>query len=167
MLGPPCSIPSPVVLTTRVRRAGIGVEPLKFLMLAFDDKGYNAWGSNDETQEGIGMGSPAKARAFMEASEAGRLYAGVVDYALRYFIARAEKEGNASFAADLRQASESYAEDFEKALRITEEVYCEIFSDDELDELIVMHSTTPIRKLRGLMPDIMGRVLEKYAHLDD
>jgi hypothetical protein len=54
-------------------------------------------------------------------------------------------------------------DDFTDALQITEQVYCDIFSDDELQEMIVMHSTPALEKLRGLTPKIMDRFFENYT----
>jgi hypothetical protein len=109
------------------------------------------------------MGTQEKAKRFLEISETHALYSDIVEYVLTYFIARAEKEDNRSFADNLKQAKQTYREDFQKAITVTEEVYCEIFSDEELDELIVMHSTPSIKKLRGLTSGIMSQVLEKYS----
>ena len=111
------------------------------------------------------MGTKEKARTFLETSEAPEHFWRIIEFTLTYFIAKAEKEGNSQFAQLLKQAREEYKEDFDKALNITEDVYCEIFDDEELDELIVMHSTTPITKLRALTPKIMDTILEKYSLL--
>ena len=46
-----------------------------------------------------------------------------------------------------------------------EEVYAEIFSDEELDDLIVLHSNPAIKKLRGLNSEIVHKILEKYSQL--
>ena len=111
------------------------------------------------------MGSKQKAQAFLETSDTPEYFWSIIEFTLTYFIAKAEKEGNKSFAEELRQAKADYRNDFNKALNITEDVYCEIFNDEELDELIVMHSTTPIKKLRDLTPKIMDTILEKYSLL--
>lgn len=109
------------------------------------------------------MGTREKAKRFLQTSETLQMYSEIVDYALMYFIARAEKEKNRGFADELKRAKETYREDFRSALEITEEVYCEIFSDEELKELIVIHSTPAMEKLRGLAPKIMGKFFEKYS----
>jgi hypothetical protein len=109
------------------------------------------------------MGSRQKAKQFLEASETHKHHSNLIDYTLTYFIKKAEKEGRSQFAADLRRTKEDYKEDFNKALEITEEVYCEIFSDEELDDLMMLHSNPAIKKLRDLTSGIMNKVLEKYS----
>ncbi len=111
------------------------------------------------------MGSKEKARTFLETSEAPEHFWRIIEFTLTYFIAKAEKAGNSQFADLLKQARDDYKGDFDKALKITEDVYCEIFNDEELEELIVMHATTPITKLRALTPQIMNTILEKYSLL--
>ncbi len=108
------------------------------------------------------MASREKARLFLEVSETHQHYSSTIDYALTFFIAKAEKEGNPRFAADLRKAKGEYHTDFAKAIEITEQVYAEVFSDEELDDLIILHSNPATKKLRTLGADIMNRVLEKY-----
>jgi hypothetical protein len=108
------------------------------------------------------MASKEKARRFLEESETHKHYSEIIDHTLAYFIARAERDGNSQFAADLRQAKGGYKEDFDKAIEVTEEVYCEIFDDEELNDLTVLHSNPAIKKLRGLTSEIMNKVLEKY-----
>jgi hypothetical protein len=111
------------------------------------------------------MGSRERVRQFLEGSEAHRHYESIVEYALVYFIGRAESDGNSRFAADLRTAREQYKAEFKKAVELTEEVYAEIFSDEELDDLIVLHSNPAIKKLRGLNSEIVHKILEKYSQL--
>lgn len=113
------------------------------------------------------MGSMEKAKAFLETSDTLRLYSEIIDSMMLYFIHRTEKEGNQPLADELKKLKNSYMDDFTDALEITEKVYCDIFTDDELQELIVMHSTPALEKLRGLTPKIMDRFFEKYtAKLD-
>jgi hypothetical protein len=109
------------------------------------------------------MGSREKVRQFLEESEAHRHYEGIVDYALAYLVAKAEKEGRSEFAADLARMKGEYKEDFANAVAMTEGVFCEIFSDEELDNLIVLHSNPATKKLRGLNSEIMGQILREYA----
>ena len=109
------------------------------------------------------MGSMEKAKQFVETSETLKLYSEIIDNMLLYFITRAEKEGNQAFAGELKKVKESYMVDFTDALEVTEKVCCEIFSDEELQELTVMHSTPALEKLRGLTPKIMDRFFENYA----
>ena len=112
--------------------------------------------------KGSAMASREKARRFLEESESHQHYSSIVEYALAYFTAKAEKEGNARFAADLRKARGEYHEEFQQAIEITEQVYAEIFSDEELDDLIVLHSNPALKKARALTADIMNQILEKY-----
>ena len=93
------------------------------------------------------MGTKEKARRFLDVSETHALYSNIIDYVLTYFTARAEKEGNQPFLDDLKRAKQGYTEDFEKAIEITEEVYCEMFSDEELNDMIVMHTTPAWRSI--------------------
>jgi glutaredoxin 2 len=111
------------------------------------------------------MGSREKVRQFLDESEAHRHYEAIVDYALTYLIAKAEREGKTQFAADLSQMKDEYKEDFANAVALTEEVFSDIFDDEELDNLIVLHSNPAIKKLRGLNSEIVGRVLRKYSEV--
>jgi hypothetical protein len=111
------------------------------------------------------MGSKEKVRQFLEESEAHRHYEGIVDYALTYLIAKAEKEGRGQFAVDLLQMKGEYKEDFANAVAMTEDVFCDVFDDEELDNLIVLHSNPAIKKMRRLNSEIMGRILRKYSEV--
>ncbi len=111
------------------------------------------------------MGSREKVRQFLEESEAHRHYEGIVEYALTYLVAKAEKEGKSQFAADLAQMKSEYREDFAHAVAMTEEVFSDIFTDEELDNLIVLHSNPAIKKLRALNSEIMGTILRKYSEV--
>ena len=111
------------------------------------------------------MGSRQKAIQFLKASEAHKHYERIVEMALCYLIAKAEKEGRDQFAAELRKEKEGYKEEFEKGLAITEEVYSEVFTDEELNDLIVLHSNPAIGKSRLLTSEIMNKILEKYSQL--
>jgi hypothetical protein len=108
------------------------------------------------------MASRKKVDRFLEESESHKHYSSIVEYALTYFIAKAEKEGNTRFAADLKKAKEDYHEHFQWALEFAAEVYVELFTDEELDNLIVLHSNPALRKARLLTADIMNKILEKY-----
>lgn len=108
------------------------------------------------------MASIEKTRRFLEESEAYRHYSSIVEYTLTYFIHKAEKEGNARFAADLRKAKDEYHVEFQVGVAITEQVYAELFTDEELDDLIVLHSNPALKKARDLAADIFNRILEKY-----
>jgi hypothetical protein len=111
------------------------------------------------------MGSTERVRRFLEASEAHKHYEGIVEYALSYFVARAAGKGNDRFADDLRRLKREYKEEFAQAIGLTEEVYAEHFSDEELDDLIFLHSNPAIKKSRDLNSEIMSKILEKYLQL--
>jgi len=108
------------------------------------------------------MGSKRKAKQLLEASEAHKHYSSIVDLALTYFIVKAEHEGN-PLAEDLKKLKQEYKDEFARAIEMTEDVYCEIFTDEEMDELILLHTNAAIQKLRGLTSDIFDRVLEKFS----
>jgi hypothetical protein len=111
------------------------------------------------------MGSREKVRHFLEESEAHRHYEGIVEYALTYLAAKAAKEGKGQLAADLGEMKKEYKEDFANAVAMTEDVFSDVFDDEELDNLIVLHSNPAIKKLRALNSEIMGRILKKYAQI--
>ena len=111
------------------------------------------------------MGSRQKVRRFLEESEAHKHYEGIVEYALSYFIARAVGRGDDRFAGDLRALKAEYKEEFAQAIGLTEEVYAERFTDEELDDLIFLHSNPAIKKSRDLNSEIMSEILEKYLQL--
>jgi len=106
------------------------------------------------------MGSKEKARELIEVSRAHQHYSTIVELALTYFIGKAEKEGS-PLAAELKKLKTEYKEQFARAIEVTEQVYCQIFTDEELDELIVLHSNPAIAKLRGLTTEIFDRSLGK------
>jgi hypothetical protein len=109
------------------------------------------------------MASREKARQFLEESEAHKHYSNIVECALTYFIAKAEAEGNTRFANDLRKAKEGYHEDFRKGVEITEEVYAETFTDEELDDLIILHANPALRKVRDMTSDIFDTIIKHYS----
>ncbi len=108
------------------------------------------------------MGSSQKAKELLETSDTLKHYSTLISYALTYFIAKAEKEGS-PFANELRKLEAGYNEEFEHAVEITGEVYSDVFSDEELEELIVLHTNPTLEKLRGLTPEIMNRVLDRFS----
>ncbi len=108
------------------------------------------------------MASLEKTRRFLEESESHKHYSSIVEYALTYFIAKAQKGGNPRFAADLRKAKEEYHEEFKWALELTEQVWAELFTDEELDDLIILHSNPALKKARALTADIFSKLLDKY-----
>jgi len=109
------------------------------------------------------MASREKARQFLEESDAYRHYSNIVECALTYFIAKAEKAGNTRFADDLRQAKQGYHEEFRTGVDLTEAVYAETFTDDEIDDLIILHANPALQKARALTSDIFNSIIEHYA----
>ncbi|MFQ5665430.1 MAG: hypothetical protein ACE5I7_03275 [Candidatus Binatia bacterium] len=108
------------------------------------------------------MASREKARQFLKESASHEHYSSIVEYTLTYFIAKADKEGDTRFATDLRRAKGEYQKEFQQAIDITEQVYADIFTDEELDDLIVLHSNPALKKARALTADIMSRILATY-----
>lgn len=108
------------------------------------------------------MGSKQKAKEFLEMSRTHEHYSTIIDYALKFFILRAEQE-NPPCADYLKKIQQDYHEQLANAIAVTEKVYSEIFSDEELDELIVMHQNPAIEKLRGLTGDISNRTIDEYV----
>ena len=108
------------------------------------------------------MTSKEKAMQFLDVTGIKEQYSSLIDLTLTYFIAKAENQGS-PLADDLKKVKEGYKEEFEGVQPIAAEVISEVFSDDELDELIVLHSTPALNKLRGLAPEIMGRILEGFS----
>jgi hypothetical protein len=109
------------------------------------------------------MASREKVRRFLEESEAYKHYSNIVECALTYFIAKAEKEGNSRFADDLREAQRGYHEAFQKGVDVTEEVYAETFTDEELDDLIILGGNPALKKARQLTSDIFDSIVKHYA----
>jgi hypothetical protein len=109
------------------------------------------------------MASREKARQFLDESEAYKHYSNIVECALIYFIAQAEQDGNSRFADDLRRAQASYHEAFQKGVDITEAVYAETFTDEELENLIILHQNPALRKARALTSDIFDSIIQHYA----
>lgn len=107
------------------------------------------------------MASREMTRRFLEESEAHKHYSSIVEYTLTYFGAKAEREGNARLAADLRKAKEEYHEEFRRGVEVTEKVYADLFTDEELNDLIVLHSNPALKKSRALTADIFNAVLEQ------
>ncbi len=108
------------------------------------------------------MGSKQKAKEFLEVSRTHEHYSTIVEQSLKYFITKAEQE-KPECADYLRKLQTDYKEQFKEAIDITEQVYADIFTDDELDELIVMHRNPTLLKLRGLTADISDKTIDQYA----
>lgn len=111
------------------------------------------------------MASREKARRFLEESDSHAHYASIVEYTLVFFIAKAEKEGNTQLAAALRKAKDEYKEEFKAGIAITEDVYAEVFTDEELDNLIVLHQNPALKKSRAQASEIMNKILEKHLKI--
>lgn len=112
------------------------------------------------------MASLAKVRQFLDESDTHRHYASIVGYTLTYFIHKAEREGNRRLADDLRKAESEVADEFRKGIEITEEVYREIFTDEELDNLILLHKNSALTKARAMAPEIMNKILERHLQVE-
>jgi len=108
------------------------------------------------------MTSKQKAIQFLNVTGINEQYSTLIELVLTYFIAKAENEGS-SFADDLKGLKAGYRQEFEEVQGIAAEAIAEVFSDDDLDELIVLHSTPALNKLRGLAPGIMDRILEGFS----
>jgi hypothetical protein len=109
------------------------------------------------------MASRERARKFLEASDSHKHYSEIVEYALTYFITKAQREGDTRFADDLTRAKEEYEDEFNEAFGVTEAVYSEMFTDEELDNLIILHSNPALKKARDLAGNIVNKILEKYS----
>ena len=109
------------------------------------------------------MASKEKVQAFLKESDSHKHYSQIIDLSLTYFITRAEKDGKTEFAAELKKGKEDYVKDFEKASEVTESVLGEMFTDDELDNLIILNSNPALAKARQTASEIVGKILEKYA----
>jgi hypothetical protein len=107
------------------------------------------------------MASKEMARRFIDEADVYNQYSSIIEDALTVFIAKAEKEGNTRFAEDLRNARATYHPDFQKAIEITEQVYAEAFTDEELNDLIVLHNNPALKKARAHGADLINTILEK------
>jgi hypothetical protein len=109
------------------------------------------------------MASPQKIKEFMKESDSHKHYSQIIDLSLTYFITKAEKDGKTEFAAELKKGKENYIKDFNKAIEVTESVLGEMFTDDELDNLIILYSNPALSKARDIASEIVGKILEKYT----
>ena len=107
------------------------------------------------------MATKELVRRFIQEADVYKQYSSIIEYTLSVFIAKAEKEGNTRFAADLRNAQASYHPDFQKAIEITEQVFAETFTNEELNDLIVLHNNPAIRKSRALGADLVNKIFER------
>ncbi len=108
------------------------------------------------------MGSQQKAKEFLEISRTHEHYSSIIENSMMFFIASAEQE-NKEAAEYLKKLKVDYQTQFTDAIGVTEQVYAEIFTDDELEELIVMHKNPVLERLRGLTDEISQRTIDKYA----
>lgn len=108
------------------------------------------------------MASREKTRQFLDESEAHKHYSNIVACTLTYFIHKAEMQGNARFANDLRAARLGYHEEFKMGIELTEQVYADLFTDEEMEDLIVLNSNPALKKARALTADIFNAILEQY-----
>ncbi|MBK7971894.1 MAG: hypothetical protein IPK07_00820 [Deltaproteobacteria bacterium] len=108
------------------------------------------------------MASIEKAREYLRESDSHAHYSSIVEFALTYFIAKARSEGKETFAQELEQAKAEYHEHFAEAIGITEYVHVETFTDEELDNLIVLHQNPALKKARTLTAETMNRILQKF-----
>ena len=109
------------------------------------------------------MTSKQKAVQFLDVTGIKEQYSSLIEHVLIYFIAKAENEGS-PFAEDLKRLKSGYRHEFEAVQEIAAEAIAEVFNDDDLDELIVLHSTPALNKLRGLTPEIMSRILKGFSN---
>lgn len=107
------------------------------------------------------MGSKQKAREFLEVSRTHEHYSAIVEQSLRFFIAKAEQE-KPECVDYLKKLQTDYKDQFQQAIDVTEQVYADIFTDAELEELIVMHQNPTLLKLRGLTSEISDRTISQY-----
>jgi hypothetical protein len=108
------------------------------------------------------MASTEKVRQFLEDSEAHAHYASIVEFALAYFIHKAKRDGNMRFATDLERARSEYHLEFAQAIAITERVYADLFTDEELDDLIFLHANPALKKARAMTADLLRTILEQF-----
>ncbi len=111
--------------------------------------------------EELGMTTKEKVRQFLEEAEIHKHYSSIVESTLTYFISKAEKEGNARLADDLRKAMQGSPAEFNAGIEITEQVYAELFTDEELNELIVLNSNPTLKKARSLTAEIFNSTLDR------
>jgi hypothetical protein len=108
------------------------------------------------------MASTEKVRQFLQDSESHAHYSSIVECALTYFILKAEREGNTRFAADLKRAKSEYHDEFAHAIAITEHVYADLFTDEELDDLIILHANPALKKARDMTVDLFHTILDQF-----
>ena len=108
------------------------------------------------------MASTEKVRQFLKDSDSHAHYSNIVECALVYFIHKARNEGNTRFAADLERAKSEYHDEFARAFAITEQVYADLFSDEELDDLIILHSNPALKKARDMTVNLFHTILDQF-----
>jgi broad-specificity NMP kinase len=108
------------------------------------------------------MASTEKVRQFLQDSDSHAHYSSIVECALTYFIHKAKREGNTRFAADLERAKSEYRAEFAQAVAITEHAYADLFTDEELDDLIILHANPALKKARATTVDLFHTILDQF-----
>ena len=108
------------------------------------------------------MASKEKVRQFLKDSDSHAHYSSIVECALTYFIHKAKSEGNLRFAADLERAKSEYHNEFAQAVAITEHAYADMFTDEELDNLILLHANPALKKARATTVDLFHSILQQF-----
>ncbi len=106
------------------------------------------------------MGSKEMAKKFLEASEVSNHYASIIDFTFTYFVKKAEQI-DPQAAEALKKIKDGYPEEFASSIGLAEEAYSEMFTDEELEELTVMHGNPVLMKLRGSTKELMNKIAEK------
>ncbi len=106
------------------------------------------------------MGSKEMAKKFLETSGVSGHYASIIDFTFTYFVKKAEQSGSQA-AEELKKIKDEYPQEFAKGIGLAEEAYSEMFTDEELQELTVMHGNPVLMKLRGSTEELMQKIAEK------
>ncbi len=106
------------------------------------------------------MANKEKAQEFIKASEVNKHYASIIEFSFSYFMKKAE-QADSKLADELKKVQEDYKSEFEKGIDLAIEAYGELFTDEELDELIVIHSNPVLKKLRSSTEQLMSKISEK------
>lgn len=104
------------------------------------------------------MASLKKVREYFEAAEMLKQYTALTENVCAqmsaYFAGRSDDDG--LMATELRKRLGVIIG--EKMLAFAEEMFVELFSDEELDELIVIHSSPVFKRLRVLAPEMTKKL---------
>jgi hypothetical protein len=107
------------------------------------------------------MATKEMARRFIDEADVYNQYSSLIENILTVLIAKAEKEGNARFADDLRNTRATYHPDFQKAIEITEQVYADAFTDEELSDLIILNNNPALKKALAQVAYLVNKIQEK------